>query len=132
MKNVFIHNHILQKIKKTKGQENIIKTWSRSSNIIPTMVGHIFSIYNGKIHVPIFITKLMIGHKIGEFVPTLKFLGHKEKKRLKKRAPKHKSKLTSATYKPESKKIIPKRKKYSSKKKKAKPDSRTTRKSKNQ
>nr|YP_010428227.1 ribosomal protein S19 [Hydnora triceps]USN93676.1 ribosomal protein S19 [Hydnora triceps] len=132
---MFIHNHILKKIKKPKGQENIIKTWSRSSNIIPAMVGHIFSIYNGKIHIPLFITKLMIGHKIGEFVPTLKFLGHKEKKkkkRLKKKAPKHKSKLTSAIYKPESKKIIPKRKKYSSKKKKAKPDSRTTRKPKNQ
>nr|YP_010428180.1 ribosomal protein S19 [Hydnora abyssinica]USN93595.1 ribosomal protein S19 [Hydnora abyssinica] len=122
MKNdIFVHNHILQSIKKIKRKETIIKTWSRASNIIPAMVGYVFSIYNGRTFFRLFITKFMIGHKIGEFIPTLTYKGHKEKKKkkkLKKKKP-QKPKLTSAIYKPESqRKIMPKRKQYSEKKRK--------------
>nr|WJM99229.1 ribosomal protein S19 [Hydnora abyssinica] len=119
--NIFVHNHILQNIKTLKKKVTIIKTWSRASNIIPTMVGYVFSIYNGRTHFRIFITKFMIGHKLGEFIYTRTFFGHKEKKKKKKikKKLKQKSKLTSSIYKPKSKrKIMPKRKQYAEKRRK--------------
>nr|YP_009669466.1 ribosomal protein S19 [Krameria lanceolata]QCW94464.1 ribosomal protein S19 [Krameria lanceolata] len=77
-KNPFVANHLLIKIYKlnTKAEKKIIVTWSRASTIIPTMIGHTIAIYNGKEHVPIYITDLMIGHKLGEFAPTINFRGH--------------------------------------------------------
>lgn len=78
-KNPFIANHLLRKMKKlnTKAEkEKIIITWSRASTIIPTMIGHTIAIHNGKENLPIFITDRMVGHKLGEFAPTLKFQGH--------------------------------------------------------
>nr|YP_009574787.1 ribosomal protein S19 [Aristolochia kunmingensis]YP_009574872.1 ribosomal protein S19 [Aristolochia kaempferi]YP_009574957.1 ribosomal protein S19 [Aristolochia macrophylla]YP_009575042.1 ribosomal protein S19 [Aristolochia moupinensis]YP_009575297.1 ribosomal protein S19 [Aristolochia mollissima]YP_009745883.1 ribosomal protein S19 [Aristolochia manshuriensis]YP_010319637.1 ribosomal protein S19 [Aristolochia hainanensis]YP_010878494.1 ribosomal protein S19 [Aristolochia griffithii]YP_0 len=77
-KNPFVANHLLRKIEKlnTKEKKEIIVTWSRSSTIIPTMIGHTIAIHNGKEHLPIYITDRMVGHKLGEFAPTLTFRGH--------------------------------------------------------
>lgn len=53
-----------------------IKTWSRMSTISPDMVGRNFAVHNGKVHVPVFVTENMVGHKLGEFSPTRKFRRH--------------------------------------------------------
>uniref|UniRef100_UPI0030022847 ribosomal protein S19 n=1 Tax=Didymocarpus lobulatus TaxID=3112179 RepID=UPI0030022847 len=77
-KNLFVANNLLIKIEKLnkKAEKEIIVTWSRTSTIIPTMIGHTIAIHNGKEHFPIYITERMVGHKLGEFVPTLNFRGH--------------------------------------------------------
>jgi small subunit ribosomal protein S19 len=70
--------HLLKKIddlNKT-GKKNIIETWSRSSTILPSMVGHTIAVYNGKQHIPIFISDQLVGHKLGEFVSTRTFRSH--------------------------------------------------------
>jgi small subunit ribosomal protein S19 len=56
--------------------KKVIKTWSRRSTIVPAMIGHTIAVHNGRIHIPIFISENMIGHKLGEFAPTRKFGGH--------------------------------------------------------
>ena len=53
-----------------------IKTWSRSSTIFPEMVGHTINVYNGKTFIPVYISEAVVGHKLGEFSPTRKFVGH--------------------------------------------------------
>ncbi len=73
--------YIDQKILKTianlrPGDKVIIKTWSRASTITPGMVGFTFGVHNGKEHTPVFITEEMVGHKLGEFAPTRKFVKH--------------------------------------------------------
>nr|WOC91205.1 ribosomal protein S19 [Utricularia flaccida] len=77
-KNPFVANHLVKKIDKLnkKKEKEIIVTFSRASTIIPTMVGHTIAIHNGKEHLPIYITDRMVGHKLGEFVPTFNFRGH--------------------------------------------------------
>ncbi|NWF88149.1 MAG: 30S ribosomal protein S19 [Ignavibacteriaceae bacterium] len=57
-------------------QKKIIKTWSRSSTILPDFVGHTIAIHNGNKMIPIYITENMVGHKLGEFAPTRIFRGH--------------------------------------------------------
>nr|AIM52723.1 30S ribosomal protein S19 [Ochromonas sp. CCMP1393] len=86
-KGPYIAYHLLNKIKKMdeKGSKETIKTWSRSSTIIPLMIGHTISVYNGKKHVPVFITDPLVGHKLGEFVPTRTFKSHKKTDRKVKR-----------------------------------------------
>nr|YP_009242632.1 ribosomal protein S19 [Stachys coccinea]AMQ33692.1 ribosomal protein S19 [Stachys coccinea] len=77
-KNPFVANHLLRKIDKLnkKEEKEIIVTWSRASTIIPTMIGHTIAVHNGKEHLPIYITDRMVGHKLGEFVPTFNLQGH--------------------------------------------------------
>lgn len=77
-KNSFVANHLLNKINKinTKTEKEVIKTWSRASTIVPIMIGHTIAIHNGKEHLPIYITNGMIGHKLGEFAPTVNFREH--------------------------------------------------------
>ncbi len=58
------------------GQKAVIKTWSRSSTILPVMIGLTIAVHNGRRHVPIFITENMVGHKLGEFALTRTFKGH--------------------------------------------------------
>jgi small subunit ribosomal protein S19 len=58
------------------GQKVVIKTWARSSTILPEMVGLNIGVHDGRRHVPIFITENMVGHKLGEFAPTRTFRGH--------------------------------------------------------
>jgi len=60
----------------SSGEKAMIKTWSRSSTIMPQMVGHTIAVHNGRKHVPIFITENMVGHKLAEFAPTRTFKGH--------------------------------------------------------
>jgi small subunit ribosomal protein S19 len=59
-----------------KGDKRVLKTWSRASTILPSMIGHTIAVHNGKAHVAIYITEQMIGHKLGEFAPTRYFRGH--------------------------------------------------------
>jgi small subunit ribosomal protein S19 len=54
----------------------VIRTWARASSIPPEFVGRTIAVHNGKVHVPVFITENMVGHKLGEFSPTRKFRGH--------------------------------------------------------
>ena len=63
----------------TKDDRTIIKTWARASTITPEMVGRTIAVYNGRVHVPVFISENMVGHKLGEFSPTRKFRGHAKK-----------------------------------------------------
>ena len=77
-KGAFIDEKLKKKILQLNEQnkKKVIKTWSRRSTIFPEMVGHTIAVYNGKKHVPVFITENMVGHKLGEFVPTRMFRGH--------------------------------------------------------
>lgn len=59
-----------------KNEKRVIKTWSRASTIFPDMVGHTIAVYDGRKHVPVYITEEMVGHKLGEFAPTRTFRGH--------------------------------------------------------
>jgi small subunit ribosomal protein S19 len=61
-------------------KKSVIKTWSRSSMIIPDMVGHTFTVHNGHKFIPVYVTENMVGHKLGEFSPTRIFKGHSSKK----------------------------------------------------
>ena len=61
------------------GQKAIIKTWARSSTVLPVMVGLTIGVHNGRRHVPVFITENMVGHKLGEFAQTRTFRGHTSK-----------------------------------------------------
>ena len=56
--------------------KTVLKTWSRDSTIAPEMVGHTIAVHNGRIHVPVFVSENMVGHKLGEFSPTRKFRSH--------------------------------------------------------
>lgn len=77
-KGPFINAKLLDKIKQLniKKAKTIIKTWSRASTITPDMIGHTIAVHNGKQHFPVFISDQMIGHKLGEFVPTRNFRSH--------------------------------------------------------
>lgn len=57
----------------------VIKTWARASTITPDMVGRSLAVHNGRVHVPVFVSENMVGHKLGEFSPTRKFRGHAKK-----------------------------------------------------
>ena len=59
-----------------KGEKKVLKTWSRSSTIFPEFVGHTIAVYDGRKHVPVYVTEDMVGHKLGEFAPTRTFKGH--------------------------------------------------------
>ncbi len=83
-KSPFVAYHLLKKISKTN-QNDTIKTWSRSSTILPSMVGFTIAVYNGKQHVPIFISDQLVGHKLGEFVSTRNFKTHIKADRKSKR-----------------------------------------------
>jgi small subunit ribosomal protein S19 len=77
-KGPYIFHKLLEKIEKANesGKKGVIKTWSRSSMIIPTMVGLTIAVHNGKSFIPVFVTENMVGHKLGEFAPTRTFKGH--------------------------------------------------------
>ena len=76
-KGPYVDEKLLKKIRKLKkGDKTVIKTWRRSCTITPEMVGFTFGVYNGKEHVPVYVTEEMVGHKLGEFAPTTKFLRH--------------------------------------------------------
>lgn len=76
-KGPFVEERLLKKIEgKKPSTTGVIKTWSRRSDISPEMVGFTFGVHNGKSHVEVLVTEEMVGHKLGEFSPTRKFLRH--------------------------------------------------------
>lgn len=86
-KGPFVANHLLKKIQKLNQQHSkkVVETWSRSSTIVPIMIGHTIAVHNGRMHIPVFITDQMVGHKLGEFAPTRTFKGHIKKDKKTKR-----------------------------------------------
>lgn len=77
-KGPYIEESLLEKIEKMNeaNEKRVIKTWSRRSTIFPQMVGHTIAVYDGRKHVPVYITEDMVGHKLGEFAATRNFRGH--------------------------------------------------------
>ena len=77
-KGPFCDESLMKKVEalNASNKKEVIKTWSRRSVIFPSFVEHTFAVYNGKEHVPVYVTEDMVGHKLGEFVSTRKFGGH--------------------------------------------------------
>jgi len=77
-KGPFVSYQLLEKINEMNlaGKKLALKTWSRASTILPSMVGHTIAVYNGKQHIPVFISEQIVGHKLGEFAPTRTFRSH--------------------------------------------------------
>ena len=77
-KGPFVEERLLQRIEamNTSGSKQMIRTWSRSSTVVPEMIGHTIAVHDGRKHVPVFISDQMVGHKLGEFAPTRTFRGH--------------------------------------------------------
>ena len=77
-KGPYVHKSLLKKVQVNldSNKKSVIKTWSRSSMIIPDFVGQTIAVYNGRQFVPVYITENMVGHKLGEFSPTRSFRGH--------------------------------------------------------
>ena len=76
-KGPYVDQKLLKKISVLKpGDKIVVRTWSRASEISPEMVGFTFGVYNGKVHVDVLVTEDMVGHKLGEFSPTRKFIRH--------------------------------------------------------
>ena len=77
-KGPFVEAKLLAKIvaMNEKNEKVVIKTWSRASTIFPEMVGHTIAVYDGRKHVPVYVTEDMVGHKLGEFAPTRTYRGH--------------------------------------------------------
>ena len=77
-KGPYVSASLLKKLEKliVADEKKVILTWSRSSTIIPNMIGHTLGVHNGRQHVPVFVTDQMVGHKLGEFAPTRTFRGH--------------------------------------------------------
>lgn len=77
-KGPYVHESLSKKIKalNDKNDKKVVKTWSRSSTILPDFIGHTIAVHDGRKHVPVYITEDMVGHKLGEFAPTRTFKGH--------------------------------------------------------
>lgn len=77
-KGPFVDDHLMKKVEvqNEAGDKKVIKTWSRRSTIFPQFVGHTFAVHDGRKHVPVYVSEDMVGHKLGEFVPTRTFKGH--------------------------------------------------------
>ena len=66
------------------GNKQPVRTWSRRSMITPDMLGLTFQVHNGKLFVPVYVSENMVGHRLGEFAPTRKFVGHASDKKVRK------------------------------------------------
>ncbi|MGV3143047.1 30S ribosomal protein S19 [Staphylococcus simulans] len=77
-KGPFVDDHLMKKVEAQEGnhKKTVIKTWSRRSTIFPNFIGITFAVYDGRKHVPVYVTEDMVGHKLGEFAPTRTFKGH--------------------------------------------------------
>ena len=86
-KGPFVHPRLLKKIEamNESGSKEVIKTWSRSSTIFPQIVEHTIAVHDGRRHIPVYITEDMVGHKLGEFVPTRTCKGHEDDEKSNKR-----------------------------------------------
>jgi small subunit ribosomal protein S19 len=86
-KGPFVDAYLFDKVEKARGsgRNEIIKTWSRRSTIMPDFVGLTFAVHNGKKFVPVYVTENMVGHKLGEFSPTRTFHGHGADKKARRK-----------------------------------------------
>ena len=77
-KGPFVDGYLLKRVEElnASGKKVVIKTWSRRSTVFPQFVGHTFGVYDGRKHVPVYVTEDMVGHKLGEFAPTRTYKGH--------------------------------------------------------
>ena len=77
-KGPFVEERLMKRIDamNAANEKKVVKTWSRASTIFPEMVGHTIAVYDGRKHVPVYVTEDMVGHKLGEFAPTRSFRGH--------------------------------------------------------
>lgn len=77
-KGPYVFHKLLKKIEKAQdsNKKTVVKTWSRASMIVPTMVGQTIAVHNGNKFIPVFVTENMVGHKLGEFAPTRTYRGH--------------------------------------------------------
>ena len=85
-KGPFVDSYLLKKaeVSRASGRNEVIKTWSRRSTILPQFVGLTFGVYNGKKHIPVLVTENMVGHKMGEFSPTRTYMGHTADKKARR------------------------------------------------
>ena len=86
-KGPFVASYVMEKVEamNASGKKDTIQTWSRTSTILPNMIGFTFAVYNGRQHIPVFVTDQMVGHKLGEFAPTRTFRSHIKKDKKTKR-----------------------------------------------
>ena len=86
-KGPFVDGYLLKKADavRASGRNEVIKTWSRRSTILPHFVGLTFGVHNGAKHIPVAVSEEMVGHKLGEFAPTRTFPGHASDKKAKKK-----------------------------------------------
>ncbi|MDN4076182.1 30S ribosomal protein S19 [Fictibacillus terranigra] len=77
-KGPFVDDHLMKKVEglNETNDKKVIKTWSRRSTIFPEFIGHTLAVYDGRKHVPVYVTEDMVGHKLGEFAPTRTYKGH--------------------------------------------------------
>jgi small subunit ribosomal protein S19 len=77
-KGPFVEQRLLARVQtmNSKNEKKVMKTWSRASVIFPDFIGHTIAVYNGKKHIPVFISENMVGHRLGEFAPTRNYRGH--------------------------------------------------------
>ncbi|GGJ29103.1 MULTISPECIES: 30S ribosomal protein S19 [Paenibacillus] len=86
-KGPFVDGYLLKKVEvlDADSKKAVIKTWSRRSTIFPQFIGHTFAVYDGRKHVPVYVTEDMVGHKLGEFAPTRTYKGHTDDDRKTRR-----------------------------------------------
>ena len=77
-KGPFVEQRLLTRVQtmNRNNEKQVLKTWSRASVIFPDFIGHTIAVYNGRKHVPVFISENMVGHRLGEFAPTRNYRGH--------------------------------------------------------
>jgi small subunit ribosomal protein S19 len=77
-KGPFVEQRLLARVQtmNSKNEKQVLKTWSRASVIFPDFIGHTIAVYNGRKHIPVFISENMVGHRLGEFAPTRNYRGH--------------------------------------------------------
>jgi len=82
-KGPWVEERLMQRVESmnASSSKQMIRTWSRTSTIFPDMVGHTIAVYDGRKHVPVFVSESMVGHKLGEFAPTRTYRGHEDKKK---------------------------------------------------
>jgi small subunit ribosomal protein S19 len=77
-KGPFVDEHLFKKVEELNNasKKTVVKTWSRRSTIFPEFIGHTIAVYDGRKHVPVYVSEDMVGHKLGEFAPTRTYKGH--------------------------------------------------------
>ncbi|AST95497.1 MULTISPECIES: 30S ribosomal protein S19 [Shouchella] len=85
-KGPFVDGHLMKKVEalNATNDKKVVKTWSRRSTIFPEFIGHTFAVYDGRKHVPVYVSEDMVGHKLGEFAPTRTYKGHAADKKTRR------------------------------------------------